>query len=135
MENPLLYEDLDGDGVSDFIFGDTTDNGDTGKVFWVSGTQTADFSVLDSSAFMWTGAGEDDEFGKSILVVEDQTNDGVASYRWGSGARTVYLFDGSTVIQRMLFGLGRFLPLVVQNSEEYSQTSVISMGMGPLSFW
>ena len=97
VENPLLYEDLDGDGVSDFIFGDTTDNGDTGKVFWVSGTQTADFSVLDSSAFMWTGAGEDDEFGKSILVVEDLTNDGVAELIVGApGAGTVYLFDGST---------------------------------------
>ena len=99
----------------------------------ISGTQDADFSVL-TVPLSWTGAGEDDGL-DSLSVVEDLTNDGVTELLVGSpgGGRSTCLTGVPLVLQRMLFGLGRFLPLVVQTSEECSQGSVISMVMGPLS--
>ena len=87
---------MDGDGVPDLILSDIGNNNDTGKVFWVSGTQTPDFGVLDSTVFAWTGANTGDEFGTSMLVVEDLTNDGVSELLVGAqGSGTVYLLDGS----------------------------------------
>ena len=94
----LTSTDMNGDGTLDLIVGQPTADNNTGKLFWVDGTTTADFSELDGTTNLWTGSTEGSEFGSSAVLIDDMNGNGTPDIMIGApGEGKVYLFDSNTV--------------------------------------
>ena len=93
----LTSVDINGDGTLDLIVGQPTADNDTGKLFWVDGSTTADFSELDGTTNLWTGSTQGGEFGSSAVLIGDMNGNGTSDIMIGApGEGKVYLFDSNT---------------------------------------
>lgn len=89
----LSSVDINEDGVLDLLVGVPDE---TGRIFWLDGTTSADFQELDGTTNAWTGT-QESAFGTSVAVVGDMNGDGSTNILIGAPEEgAVYLFDANT---------------------------------------